>query len=88
MTTFDHSPRTLAELRRSRGVTQVELAERLGWTQPQVARFERGPNPQWGTLQTYAAALSMTLVLGAITHDDNSYQRLVIGHRRPPRRQE
>jgi transcriptional regulator with XRE-family HTH domain len=39
------------QARESAGLTQTELAERLGTTQPVVARLERrGSNPTWMTL--------------------------------------
>jgi transcriptional regulator with XRE-family HTH domain len=34
--------RRLAEIRRSRGLTQVELAAKLGLNQPLVSQYERG----------------------------------------------
>jgi transcriptional regulator with XRE-family HTH domain len=46
------TPATLVRhARESAGLTQAELAERLGTTQPVVARLERrGSNPTWMTL--------------------------------------
>ncbi len=32
----------LRTIRRERGVTQVQLAERLGWPQSMVSKYERG----------------------------------------------
>lgn len=41
----------LRAARREAGLTQAQLAERLGWTQPAVARLERpGANPTVATL--------------------------------------
>jgi transcriptional regulator with XRE-family HTH domain len=41
----------LRAARRDAGLTQAQLAERLGWTQPAVARLERpGANPTVATL--------------------------------------
>ena len=41
----------LAELRKSRGITQAELAERLGVSQPNVAKIEAAgrTEPPWGS---------------------------------------
>ncbi|ADB51070.1 helix-turn-helix transcriptional regulator [Conexibacter woesei] len=51
------SPSTLVrDARRSAGLTQAQLAERLGTTQPVIARLERaGSNP---TFETVAGALA------------------------------
>lgn len=50
----------LAVLRDKEGVTQAELARRMGVTQPVVARFESGSKKrrvEVGTIVRYAAAL-------------------------------
>lgn len=40
----------LREARKAAGLTQTQLAQRLGTSQPVVARLERpGANPTWGT---------------------------------------
>lgn len=44
--------------RRSEGVTQVEIAERLNTTQSSISEFERiGGDPRIQTLQRYARAM-------------------------------
>ena len=48
---------SLREVRRLAGVTQVELAKRIGITQGELSRFERRPNKNIDTLQRYAEAL-------------------------------
>lgn len=53
---------SLAELRREHGLTQRDLADRLGVSQAQVARIERGPNPTMRSLHRYLAALGLTPV--------------------------
>lgn len=68
----------LAALRRSRGITQVELAERLGWTQASISRFERQSDRRVSTLATYIEGLGGVLSIGAIFADTNDYQRLVV----------
>lgn len=60
--------RTLAELRRERGLSQRALARRLGLTQAQVSRTEHQPDPQLSTLASYLEALGDRLELTAI-HD-------------------
>ncbi len=32
----------IAELRKSANVTQVQLAEKIGWAQPRIANYESG----------------------------------------------
>lgn len=53
---------TLADLRREAGLTQRELAERLGSSQAQVARVEGSSSPSMRSLSRYLQALSMTPV--------------------------
>lgn len=53
---------SLAELRQDHGLTQRDLADRLGVSQAQVARMERGSNPTMRSLQRYLAALGLTPV--------------------------
>lgn len=55
----------LAELRRLRGRTQVQVAEALGVEQPSVSRTERGADPQLSTLRDYIEALGGHLELVA-----------------------
>jgi transcriptional regulator with XRE-family HTH domain len=49
----------LAELRKARGLSQTELARRLGVTQPAVAKIESGraKNLELKTLAKFVAAL-------------------------------
>jgi transcriptional regulator with XRE-family HTH domain len=54
----------LRDARKHAGVTQAELAERLGVAQPTVARLEsRRANPTVATLQRMLAALGQELVI-------------------------
>lgn len=53
--------RDLAELRREEGVTQTEIAQRMGTSQGQVARFESGADARLSTVARYAAALGLTV---------------------------
>lgn len=50
-------PRIVHEARRAAGLTQVELARRLGTTQSAVARLEKpGANPRVSTINRVLAA--------------------------------
>lgn len=53
----------MEQLRRERkelGVTQVELAKRIGMTQPQLSNLESMANsPSWNTITRYAAGLGL-----------------------------
>ena len=52
------------EAREHIGVTQAELASRIGSTQPAIARLEAGgSSPSFATLRRIAAALGLELVV-------------------------
>lgn len=51
--------RQLAERRRRAGLTQTELARRMGTSQGQVTRFESGADTRLSTVARYAAAVGM-----------------------------
>jgi len=56
--------RTIAAVRKSKGLTQAALAANLGMPQAQISRVERGLNvPQLDTLQNLAGALDLQLML-------------------------
>jgi transcriptional regulator with XRE-family HTH domain len=49
---------TLVNVRRQRGLTQAEVAERIGRSQPAVSDFERlGGDPHLSTIRRYALAV-------------------------------
>ncbi|WP_433254011.1 helix-turn-helix domain-containing protein [Streptosporangium sp. CA-135522] len=49
---------TLVRLRRARGLTQAQVAERMGRSQPAVSDFERlGGDPHLSTIRRYALAV-------------------------------
>jgi len=52
----------IKQLRQERGLTQLDLAERLGVAQPVVCRFERGHDMRLSTLQRIAEALGVSMV--------------------------
>lgn len=51
--------RQLIEARAKAGLSQRDLAERMGTSQPTVARLEGGHKPSLKTLERYANALGM-----------------------------
>jgi len=53
--------RQLAGHRREAGLTQTAIAERMGTSQGQVARFESGADTRLSTVARYAAALGATV---------------------------
>ena len=61
--------RALGDLRRSREVTQVQLAHRLAVSQATVSKFERS-NPSIATVRRYVEALGGHLVITAVFDDD------------------
>ena len=61
-------------MRERAGLTQVELARRIGSSQPSVARIEKGlgyRTPQWETLEKIARALGKQLKLAFIEADES-----------------
>lgn len=58
--------RTLVDLRKQSGLTQKDVAERIGVTQPAVAEFEHyDANPRLDTILRYALAVNACLNLRA-----------------------
>lgn len=67
----DKSPFSLSKLRLSAGLSQAELADRLGTQQPAIARLEKGEvDPQLSTITKLAEALGtdVVTVISAINH--------------------
>ncbi|MDA0633995.1 helix-turn-helix transcriptional regulator [Nonomuraea sp. MCN248] len=51
---------TLVSVRRQRGMTQADVAERMGRSQPAVSDFERlGGDPHLSTIRRYALAIGV-----------------------------
>lgn len=60
----------LVTMRTKAGLTQDEVAKRLGTNKSNISRLERGRgNPSWGTLNKYAAACGFRVKLEAIKDD-------------------
>lgn len=59
----------LADWRREQGRSQVFVAEKLGWTQSEVSRFERRRDVHVSTLVRYVAAVGARLELYARSSD-------------------
>jgi DNA-binding Xre family transcriptional regulator len=60
----------LADLRRSRHVTQVQLAEELGISQGNVSRLEGRSDIYLSTLRSYVQALGGHLEVAAVFDDE------------------
>lgn len=53
---------TLISMRQRAGLTQEEIAKRMGTQKSNISRLERGSsNPSWKTLQNYAHACGFEL---------------------------
>lgn len=60
-------PRQLRELRRAAGLTQVQLAERVGIAQSQISGYESGARqPSLDTLQALATELGPITIHGGL----------------------
>ncbi|MEV5412809.1 helix-turn-helix transcriptional regulator [Thermopolyspora sp. NPDC052614] len=54
---------TLVGIRRQRGMTQAEVAERMGHSEPAVSGFERlGGDPHLSTIRRYALAIGVDVL--------------------------
>lgn len=54
---------TLQQIRKTAGVTQADVSEKLGMPQPNVSRLERGSDLLVSTLRQYVEAVGGTLTL-------------------------
>lgn len=77
--------RLLRDLRATRAVTQVELADRLGVRQPTVSKLERREDVNLATLRRYVEALGGQLHVTA-TFPEGTVE-LGLGESDPPRSQ-
>jgi len=65
--------RALANLRRARSFTQVQLARALGVSQAQISRIENQTDLYLSTLASYVAALGGELELRAVFDDEQEF---------------
>ena len=79
MATQRRRPLPLADLRRSRTVTQVHLAAALGVSQSEVSRIERQHNVLVSTVHSYVLALGGQLQLHVLFDDGEEVLLHVIG---------
>jgi transcriptional regulator with XRE-family HTH domain len=57
----------LVEVRSAKGLTQAEVARKMGTTQPYIARLENSANdPRLSTLLRYAAIVAGAALVAAI----------------------
>ena len=60
----------LITMRTKAGLTQEDVAKKLGTNKSNISRLERGKsNPSWRTLNKYAAACGYTVRLDATEND-------------------
>ncbi len=61
---------SLSELRRTRQITQVELARFLGCGQPSISSLEHSEDPKLSSLREYVEALGGRLEITAVFEDE------------------
>jgi DNA-binding XRE family transcriptional regulator len=66
----EHVGARLKALRRMRGLTQQDVADRLGMKQPEVSRLERRSDARLSLVRAYARALGAELELSARFDDE------------------
>jgi DNA-binding XRE family transcriptional regulator len=76
---------TLAEARARAGLTQVQVAKRLGVGQSDVSKLERRGDVRLSTLRAYARAIGARLHVGIQGPDDDEPEALILSPRRRER---
>jgi transcriptional regulator with XRE-family HTH domain len=71
----------LAELRRTAGMTQVQLADALATSQGQISRIERQSDMLLSTLSAYLTALGVEASLVVLVDGKTIAQELTEGRR-------
>lgn len=74
---------TLAEARKRAGLTQTQVAERLGVGQSDVSKLERRADVRLSTLRAYARALGARLRVGIQGPGEDAPRPLVLRPRSP-----
>ncbi len=54
---------TLLSMRKKSGLTQDEVAKRMGTQKGNISRLEKGSNPSWKTIQNYAHACGFEVIM-------------------------
>lgn len=78
---------TLAEARKRAGLTQTQVADRLGSTQSDVSKLERRGDVRLSTLRAYARAIGVRLQVGLQGPDEDVARPLVLSRRGRQRRE-
>ena len=78
--------RQLAERRRGAGLSQAELAKRMGTSQGQITRFESGADTRLSTVARYAAAIGIKLRWSIQPLDDGPKRRHTVSRQQSTRR--
>jgi len=73
---------TLAEARARAGLTQAQVAERLGIGQSDVSKLERRTDVRLSTLRAYARAIGARLHVGIRGSGEARHRTLVLSRRR------
>ena len=64
---------SMRRIRKSRGISQTELANRVGMRQPAITRLENGHHvPTWRTLEKIASALDAKIEVDVIASDETT----------------
>lgn len=66
----------LGELRKDRGITQAQIAERLGKSQGNVSELERRDDVYLSSLREYVEALGGRLEISAVFEDEDRKVRV------------
>lgn len=73
-------------MRQAQGLTQAQLAARIGVKQPMIARIEKGLDmrrPKWDTLYKIAIALGKQLKLSFMALDDDGHPLVEVDGKAP-----
>jgi transcriptional regulator with XRE-family HTH domain len=58
----------LLSMRKKSGLTQEEIAQRMGTQKGNISRLEKGGNPSWQTIQNYAHACGFEVSMKIKSH--------------------